>query len=131
MLHAAARGEDYACFVRPDTIIPFMAMPDAVDAFLNMARADLSGLQSSVFNITSFSPTAEEFRTQVLRHFPEASITFAPDLKRQTIVDSWPARVDDSAARKEWGFDPAYDFERAFSEYLVPAIRKRYAKGLS
>jgi len=127
MLHAAARGDDYPCFVRPDTIIPFMAMPDAVNAFLDMAQADQADLKSSVFNITAFSPTAEEFRTEVLKHFPNANITFEPDLKRQTIVDSWPAQVDDRAAREEWGFKPAYDFERAFSEYLVPGIRKRYA----
>jgi threonine 3-dehydrogenase len=48
------------------------------------------------------------------------------DLKRQGIVDSWPAAVDDSAARRDWQFDPAYDFDRAFREYLIPTIRQRY-----
>jgi hypothetical protein len=51
------------------------------------------------------------------------------DDKRQGIVDSWPADVDDTAARRDWGFAPRYDFDRAFSEYLIPAIRKRYAEG--
>ena len=54
------------------------------------------------------------------------TIRFEPDLKRQRIVDSWPADVDDDAARKDWGFAPRYDLERAFSEYLVPTIRERY-----
>ena len=126
MIHAAAQGKPYACFVRPDTIIPFMAMPDAVDAMLQLAEADFSALSRTVYNITSFSLTAEEFRTQVVASFPDADISFSPDLKRQGIVDTWPAHVDDSAAREDWGFSPKYDMRRAFSEYLVPTIRRRY-----
>jgi hypothetical protein len=53
-------------------------------------------------------------------------VSFEPHLKRQQIVDSWPADVDDSAARRDWGFDPRYDEVRAFSEYLMPTIRERY-----
>jgi nucleoside-diphosphate-sugar epimerase len=62
----------------------------------------------------------------VLREFPEARITFDVDRKRQGIVDSWPADVDDSAARADWGFSPAYDLERGFAEYLIPTIGRRY-----
>jgi nucleoside-diphosphate-sugar epimerase len=62
----------------------------------------------------------------VLASFPDAAIEYKVDAKRQGIVDSWPAAVDDSAARREWGFNPRYDFERAFSEYLIPTIRQRY-----
>ena len=62
----------------------------------------------------------------VRRHFPSAKVTFEPDLKRQAIVHSWPADVDDSAARKDWGFAPKHDFDSAFGNYLVPNIRKRY-----
>ena len=61
-----------------------------------------------------------------LRSFPGAQISFEPDLKRQRIVDSWPADVNDDAARRDWGFAPRYDLERAFTEYLVPTIRERY-----
>ena len=57
---------------------------------------------------------------------PEASITFNVDDKRQAIIDTWPADVDDSAARTDWGFNPMYDFDRAFHEYLMPTIRRRY-----
>ena len=63
--------------------------------------------------------------------FPDAELGWATDVKRQGIVDSWPADVDDSAARRDWGFAPAYDFERAFAEYLIPTIRARYAGGKS
>ncbi len=126
MIHAAAQGQAYACFVRPDTRIPFMAMPDAVNALLKLARADRSQLTKTVYNITAFNPSADEIRDLVLQGFPGATITFEPDLKRQAIVDSWPADVDDSAARNEWGLDPKYNLETAFSEYLIPAIRARY-----
>jgi nucleoside-diphosphate-sugar epimerase len=126
MLHAAAQGKPYACFVRPDTRIPFMAMPDGVDALLGLARAPRSALTRSVYNVGAFSPTAEEIRIRVLRAFPEATITYAPDAKRQRIVDSWPADVDDASARRDWGFAPRYDEARAFEEYLVPTIQRRY-----
>lgn len=126
MLHAAAKGEPYACFVREDTIIPFMAMPDAVTALLDLASAPIHALSRRVYNVTSFSLTAGEFRQQVLAHFPQAEITFEPDLKRQAIVDSWPAGLDDHDARRDWGWEPAYGMQRAFDEYLVPNIRQRY-----
>jgi nucleoside-diphosphate-sugar epimerase len=126
MLHHAAKGEPYASFVREDTCIPFMAMPDAVTALLHLAAAPAGALSRRVYNVTSFSLTADEFRDMVLRFFPEAQITFKPDLKRQGIVDSWPAGLNDNDARRDWGWKPAYDLERSFSEYLVPNIRQRY-----
>jgi len=129
MLHAAARGDAYASFVREDTIIPFMAMPDAIDALLQLAEADRGDLDHCVFNIGSFSISAGEFRERVVRAFPGAEITFDPDDARQGIVDTWPEDVDDTNARKEWGWSPKYDADRAFDEYLVPEIRKRYRKG--
>jgi len=126
MLHAAAKGVPYACFVREDVQIPFMAMPDAVTGLLRLTEAPRESLSRLVYNITSYSLTAAEFRQWVLRYFPEAQISFDADLKRQGIVDSWPADLDDSAARRDWGWQPAYDLERSFSEYLVPNIRDRY-----
>ncbi len=126
MLHAAARAEPYACFVRPDTRIPFMAMPDAVAALLALARAPKASLTRTTYNLGAFAPSADEIRAEVLGAFPGAQISFAVDRKRQGIVDSWPEDVDDGAARRDWGFAPSFDFSRAFGEYLVPAIRTRY-----
>ena len=126
MLHAAAEGQPYACFVRPDTRIPFMTMPDGVEALLRLAAAPKGVLTRTVYNVTAFNPSAEEIRRRVLEAFPKAEITFAPHEKRQQIVDSWPADLNDSAARRDWGFAPRYDEARAFSEYLVPTIRERY-----
>jgi nucleoside-diphosphate-sugar epimerase len=126
MVHAAARGEAYACFVRPDTRIPFMMMPDAVDALITLAKGGGSDRRQSVYNITAFNPSAEEIRSLVLDGFPEAEITFRPDLKRQAIVDSWPADVDDSVARADWGLAPRYGLEDGFADYLFPRIRDLY-----
>jgi nucleoside-diphosphate-sugar epimerase len=126
MLHAAAKGESYACFVREDSIIPFMVMPDAIKSLLQLAAAPRAALNRSVYNVTSFSLTAAEFRERVLQSFPQAAITFRPDVKRNNIVDSWPADLNDHDARRDWGWSPEYNVDRAFLEYLVPNIRRRY-----
>jgi nucleoside-diphosphate-sugar epimerase len=126
MIHAAAKGEPYASFVRPDTRIPFMAMPDAIDALLKLSIAQPDRLSATAYNVRAFNPSADEIRASALRAFPDARITYKVDAKRQTIVDSWPEDVDDSSARHDWDFAPAYDFERAFHEYLIPTIRATY-----
>jgi nucleoside-diphosphate-sugar epimerase len=128
MIHAAAKGEPYACFVRPDTRIPFMAMPDGVEVLLKLAAAPRERLTKTTYNVGAFNPSADEVRTVVLEAFPSAQISYQNDVKRQGIVDSWPADVDDSAARYDWGWKPEFDFTRAFSEYLIPMIRQRYGK---
>lgn len=126
MLHAAAKGEPYAAFVRPDTQIPFMAMPDAVLALLNLSRSPKEVLSQTVYNVTSFSLTADQFRQQVMNAFPGAEINFNPDLKRQQIVDSWPADLNDAHACRDWNWKPDYNIERCFEEYLIPNILQRY-----
>jgi nucleoside-diphosphate-sugar epimerase len=126
MLHAAAQRKKYTCFVREDARIPFMAMPDAIEAMLRLEAAPGEKLTQPVYNITAFSPSAREIRDIVQKEFPGAETTFSPDIKRQGIVDSWPEDVDDSAARGDWGHRPAYDLARAFSEYLIPVIKQRY-----
>jgi nucleoside-diphosphate-sugar epimerase len=128
MIHAAAKGEAYQCFVRPDTQIPFMAMPDASHALLKLAAAPREALRRTAYNVGAFSVTAAAIRDVVVAAFPRASITYKVDEKRQGIVDSWPADVDDSAARADWGFEPAYDFDRAFREYLIPTISRHYQR---
>lgn len=128
MLHAAAKKEPYECFVRPDTIIPFMAMPDASNSLFQLAQASRDSISRPVYNVTSFSLTAAEIHKLVIEAFPDAQITFKPDNQRQGIVDSWPAGLDDSHARQDWGWQPAYDVQRSFNEYLIPNILKRYQK---
>lgn len=126
MIHAAAKGEPYNCFVRPDTRIPFMTMPDAISAFLALAAAPRERLTRTAYNLSAFSPTAQAIHDKVLAAFPGADIRWSTDAKRQVIIDSWPVDVDDSAARTDWGFEPQYDFDQAFEQYLVPNVRERY-----
>jgi threonine 3-dehydrogenase len=127
MIHAAAQGTPYACFVEPEARIPFMAMPDAVRAMLLLARAEREKLSSCVYNIGAFAPSAGEIAARVRKAFPDAAITYEPDPVRARIVASWPEDVDDGLARRDWGWQPAYDWDRAFEEYLVPSVRARYA----
>ena len=127
MIHAAAQGRPYACFVREDTRIPFLAMPDAVEALLALMTAPDDAVTALAYNVTAFNPSAGELAGVVRRAFPAARIAFAPDPRRQAIVDTWPEEVDDGRARREWGFRPAYDLERAFNDYLLPNVTRRYA----
>jgi nucleoside-diphosphate-sugar epimerase len=128
MLHHAAQGIPYPCFVREDTRIPFMVMPDAIDALTRLEAAPRQRLTAHVYNVTSFSPTAGQLRDRTRQAFAGAHVTFEPDLQRQAIVDSWPVDQDDARARRDWDWQPAYDERRAFEEYLVPNIRARYAR---
>jgi threonine 3-dehydrogenase len=123
MIHAAARGEPYSCFVRPDSRIPFMAMPDAIEALLKLSVAQPNRLSCTAYNVKAFNPSAEEIRIEALKAFPRAKIGYKVDAKRQAIIDSWPEDVDETAARRDWDFSPSYDFDRAFHEYLIPTIK--------
>ena len=128
MLHAAAQGRDYSCFVRPDTKISFMAMPDAIKSLMMVLDAPRERLTTNVYNVAAFAITAEDFRQRALKAFPDATVTYEPNPRRQGIVDSWPEDVDDSRARADWKWKPDYDVDRFFEEYFLPEIRKRYGK---
>ncbi|KAF0112430.1 MAG: putative L-threonine dehydrogenase [Chloroflexi bacterium] len=127
MLHHAAQGIPYSCFVRPDSRLPFMVMPDAIKSLLMLEAVSREKLTQLVYNVTSFSPTALDFYNQVKNAFPKAVVTFEPDMARQAIVDSWPADVDDSMAARDWTWKPDYNEKRAFDEYLIPSIKARYS----
>jgi nucleoside-diphosphate-sugar epimerase len=127
MIHAAAQAKPYACFVRPDTRIPFMTMPDAINSIFALTDASATDLTQCVYNVSAFNPTADKIEELVRVAYPKAEITYEPDRRRQAIVDSWPRAVDDKAARGDWGLAPAYDLESAFADYLIPTIARRYA----
>jgi nucleoside-diphosphate-sugar epimerase len=129
MLHSAAKGVPYECFVREDSRIPFMAMPDAVKALLQIEKADRHNLTQFSYNVTSFSPSAGDIQAYVHAAFPESSISYLVNQSRQNIIDSWPEDIDDSTARNDWGWAPDYDMDRSFNEYLIPAIKQTYTQG--
>ncbi|HTE53464.1 MAG TPA: NAD-dependent epimerase/dehydratase family protein [Kofleriaceae bacterium] len=118
----AVRIGAYEAFCRPDTVIPLMYMPDALRALIELSEAPESRLARRVYNIAAFSPRAEEIASSVGRRVPGAKITFRPDPRRQAILDSWPRILDDSNARREWGWKPEFDLEE-MSDDLVPRIR--------
>lgn len=126
MLHHAAQRLPYQCFVRPDTRLPFMVMPDAIKSLLSLEAAPRERLTQLVYNVTSFSMSAEEIADIVQANFHEAEISFKPHASRQGIVDSWPGEIDDSAAREDWGWQPEYGPTKAFNDFLIPAIKERY-----
>ena len=128
MLHAAAQGKPYSCFVREDTKISFMAMPDAIKSLLMLTDAPRASLSHTVYNVAAFAVSAGEFRDRAVSAFPDAQIVFEPNPRRQGIVDSWPEDVDDSLARAEWGWKPDYTAEAFFEDYFLPEIKKRYGK---
>ena len=131
MIHAAAQNKPYACFVRPDTQLPFMVMQDAIKSLIMLESAPREILSQTTYNVSSFSPTAGELVDIVKKAFPQAEITFKIDPGRQSFVDTWPADIDDSAARKDWDWKPDYDQTRAFNELLIPAVKQRYAAKVS
>jgi len=127
MLHAAAQGKPYKCFVRENSQIPFMTMPDAINAILQLMSVPKKNLSQSVYNIRSFAPTAEEFRQKILKYFPNAEIGYKISEKRQKMVDGWPMDTDDSAAREEWKWQPIHDLDNGLNQYLIPGLKKRYS----
>ena len=127
LIHAAARGEPYSCFVRADARLPFCVMPDAVDAFLALAFAGKGKLSRLAYNLGGASLSAAEIVARVRRDFPALLVRYRLDRRRDRIVAGWPAAVDDRAARRDFGFVPGHDRETLFSEYLIPGIRRRYA----
>lgn len=130
MLHCAAQGKPFSCFVQPDSRLPFMAMPDAVECLIKLASTDVSKLSRRVYNVGSFSVSAEEIRAITLRAFPNARIDYQIDSGRAKIVESWPGDVDDSTARHDWGWNPQYSLQQTFFDYLVPGVIARYGKDL-
>ncbi|PIE51398.1 UDP-glucose 4-epimerase [Candidatus Fermentibacteria bacterium] len=105
---AVEKGE-YTCFVREDTMLPMMYMPDCIKATIDLAEADKSKLiHSCEYNLSALSFTAGALAAEIKKHIPEFRVSYEPDF-RQAIADTWPATIDDSAARNEWGWKPAWD----------------------
>jgi nucleoside-diphosphate-sugar epimerase len=126
MIHYAAQGKPYRCFVRPDVRLPFMVMPDAIRSLIELSQAPLQYLTRRVYNVTSFSYSAQDFQEFTESGFPGSQITYHLDISRQNIVDSWPADIDDSPARSDWGWKPEFNAEDACQSYLIPNIKSHY-----
>jgi len=126
MIHSAAQHTDYQCFVQRTTKLPFVVMPDAVNAIFQIMRANKTNLNQAFYNITSFNPTTNEFYQETKKHYKDFKITYKIDKERLKIVNSWPNDVDDLAAKQDWQWEPRYKLFDAYKNYLVPYINKYY-----
>jgi len=124
----AVKNKRYTCFVREDTRLPMMYMPDCIKATIDLAEADLGKLKHhSDFNVGAMSFSAGELAASIRKHMPEFTCSYEPDF-RQAIADSWPMSLDDSAAREEWGWKPAYDLE-AMTKDMLDVLGRRHREG--
>jgi nucleoside-diphosphate-sugar epimerase len=126
--YEAVKDGRYTCFLREDTRLPMMYMPDCLKCTLDLMEADFGKLKHhSNFNVTAMSFSAGELAAEIRRHIPSFECRYEPDF-RQAIADSWPASIDDSAAREEWGWKPAYDLATMTIDMLA-ALKQRQAAG--
>jgi len=111
IFYEALKQKKYACFLKADTYLPMMYMPDALKALLDLAQAPLSSLKHhSDFNVNSMSFCPADLAAEIKMHIPDFRISYVPDF-RQKIADSWPRSLDDSAARSEWGWKPVFNLK--------------------
>lgn len=111
IFYDAIRTGNYTCFLKGDTALPMMHMEDAIKATIDLMHADGEKLSiRSSYNLSGMSFTPEELTIEIQKLIPGFSMAYAPDY-RQAIADSWPASIDDSTARKDWGWQPTYDLE--------------------
>ncbi len=132
MIHAAAKGEPYACFVRPDTRIPFMTMPDGVEALLKLAAAPRERLTRTAYNLAAFNPSAEEIPAEV--HPGVSGRARSPGRTTPSGSGSWirgPRTWMIRPRAPTGGFAPQYDFASAFRDYLIPTIRARVQRPMT
>ena len=128
IFYEAVKAGRYTCFLREATRLPMMYMPDCLKCTLDLMDADFSRLKHhSSFNVTAMSFSAGELAAEIRKHIPSFEVRYEPDF-RQAIADSWPATIDDSAARAEWDWKPAYDLA-AMTKDMLDALRRRHAAG--
>ena len=119
IFYQAIRYCHYTCFLREDTRLDMMYMPDAIEAMMTLMAADVTVLRHrNAFNVTAMSITPAELTAEIQKHIPGFVIDYEVDPVRQAIADSWPMSIDDSAARAEWGWSPHYDLPTMTADML-------------
>ena len=126
MIHNAFQNKNYTCFVGPDSCIPFMAMPDAINAIIKLMNVNKNKLNQTTYHIQSFAPTVSDIKDKIVSIFPNFKLSFDINDKRQQLINSWPSNLNQSAAINDWGWNPEYNFDSAFDDYLMPIIKKKY-----
>ncbi len=120
IFYRAVRGERFTCFLREDTCLPMMYMPDAIRAIIELMEAEADSLvHRNAFNIAAMSFTPAQLAAEILRHKPGFEIDYEVDPVRQAIADSWPDSIDDRAAQREWGWKAEYDLAAMTTDMLA------------
>lgn len=124
IFYSALRGEEYNCFLKADTELPMMYMPDAIESIIKLSEADLGKLSRHTdYNVSAFSFTPEQLYSKIKKRIPEFRIKYEPDY-RQAIADTWPKSLDSSLAKRDWGFQPKYDLDHMISDMIENIGRK-------
>ena len=118
IFHEAIKNKSYKCFLEKDTFLPMMYMQDAINATLKVMNADANKVQiRSSYNISGISFSPEDISNEIKKHITNFSISYSADF-RQKIADSWPNSIDDSIAKKDWGWETQYDLSKMTSEMI-------------
>jgi len=126
IFYEAINKKRYTCFVREDTVLPMMYMPDCLKAAIDLMEADPSKIKCRTsYNLSAISFSAGELVAEIRKYIPDFKVEYKPDF-RQKIADSWPMSIDDSAARKDWGWKPAYDLA-SMTKDMIEKLTRRLA----
>jgi len=129
IFYEAVKNKKYSCFLKENTTLPMMYMPDCIEATIGVMEADLDNLKHhSDFNVSAMSFSPKELAESIKKYIKEFEITYAPDY-RQKIADNWPRSIDDSSARAEWGWSPKYDID-LMSRDMIEKLSEKHKKGL-
>lgn len=130
IFYAAVREGRYTCFLKEDTYLDMMYMPDAIKAAIDLMEADPSRLRHrNAFNVTAMSFCPEDIAAYIRRHIPDFEITYSIDPVRQALANSWPNSLEDYAARVEWGWSPDYDLDTMTTD-MLETLEERKRSGL-
>ena len=128
IFYEAIKNKKYTCFVKEDTVLPMMYMPDCIKGTIDLMEANISKLKHHCdFNMASMSFSAGELAAEIKKHIPGFKVEYKPDF-RQAIADSWPQSIDDAAARKEWGWKPSYNLA-SMTKDMLEKLGKRHKEG--
>jgi nucleoside-diphosphate-sugar epimerase len=123
--YEALKQRRYTCYLKPDTYMDMMYMPDAIKAAIDIMEANPGKLlHRNAFNVTAMSFAPEEIADEIKKYIPDFVIDYKIDPVRQSIADSWPNKMDDSAAREEWGWQPSYDLASMTKDMLDKLSKK-------
>lgn len=127
IFYSAVKNGSYECFLKENTTLPMMFMPDAIKATIDLMEADASKLSiRSSYNVGGFSFSPQKLYTEIVKHIPDFKISYKPDF-RQAIAESWPQSIDDSTAKKDWNLSYEYDLVK-MTRIMIDEISKKSNK---